>query len=92
MSFFSYLKQCFAPPLIRVAPTEVEQIALRNLVAISKERLWLADSYPKQPAPSMEFQSNMDGEQIDTCQQSIAIVEQYINNFKHLEQSDEIRP
>ena len=89
MSFLSYLKQCFVPPRVQVAPTEAEQIALRNLVTIGKERLWLANNYPKQPEPSMEFESNMDCDQIDTCTQSIAIVEQYIDNFKHLEQPDE---
>mgnify|MGYP001212622745 CR=1 FL=1 len=92
MSVITYLKQCFVPPRVPVAPTEAEQIALKNVVSIAKERLWLLENYPKQPSPSMDYDTNMSLEQSETCEQSIKIVEQYISNFQHIEQPDELRP
>ena len=94
MSFTSYLKQCFVPPRVLVAPTEAEQKALRNIITIAKERMWLAENYPKRPEPSMDFEAELTGEQVQVCQQSLTLAEQFVNNFIHLEQPDgsEIAP
>ena len=89
MSIFSYLKQCFVPPREVIAPTEAEQIAIRNILILAKERVWLADAHPNKPEPSMQFDNLLNDETIERSRASINVVEQFMLKYHNLEPATE---
>ena len=58
--------------------SETDVIALRNVIELAKERLWLADSYPKRPTPSFDFEEKMSDDEIETSSKSISSVQSII--------------
>jgi len=61
--------------------SEQELIALKNVIELAKERLWMADSYPKRPEPSFEFDEDISNHDIDTCRKSIELVLHAVHKY-----------
>jgi len=54
--------------------SKVELVALKNVIAIARERLWLAEAYPKKPMMNLDFAEDLGGGAIETCKASIAVL------------------
>jgi len=58
-----------------------ELAALKNVIELAKERLWLADSYPRRPEPSFDFEEQLEEQQIKTCRDSIDIILKAVHRY-----------
>ena len=58
-----------------------ELAALRNVVELAKERLWIADSYPKHPEPSFDYEEEITPHDIETSRKSIEIVLKAVHKY-----------
>jgi len=61
--------------------SERELTALKNVIELAKERLWIADSYPKRPEPSFEFEEDLDDQEIQTCRESVDIILKTVHKY-----------
>lgn len=85
MKLIDYLHDCFKPPRVHMPMSDKEQVALTNLIQVSKERLWLAESYPKRPGPSFDYTETLENSDIDTINQSLKIATELLNKHKQHE-------
>jgi hypothetical protein len=58
-----------------------ELTALKNLIVLARERLWLADAYPSRPPMSLEFDEELADDQINTCRESIDVLNRAISRY-----------
>ena len=82
MKVLNYLHDCFKPPRVHMPITEQEQIALTNLIQVSKERVWLTDNWPKRPEPSFDYSEDLDENDIETINKSLKIVTSLLQKHK----------
>lgn len=61
--------------------------ALENLVAMTKERLWLSSAYPKRPSPSLDFEENVSEYITDITEESITVIESLLARQRTIEES-----
>lgn len=87
MKVLNYLHDCFKPPREFIPMTDVEMKALTNLIQVSKERLWIAESYPKRPTPSFDYTENLEESDLQTINNSIKIVCDVLNRQRHTQDS-----
>ena len=62
--------------------------ALENLVAMTKERLWLSSAYPKRPKPSMDFEEKVNDHIAGITLESITVIENLIERQEALENNE----
>jgi len=60
-------------------PSPAEIVALKNLVLLTRERLWLAENFPRKPAISIEFDEVIREETKLVAEQSIVLANAYVN-------------
>ena len=78
MTFLNLLKdQVTAPARF----TESERVALKNVVNLARERLWLAESYPGPPSPSLDFDAQLTEDDVNNSKQSLLVLENLLNSF-----------
>lgn len=85
MSFKQDLKQLIRDirhPLAEVnrehMVSEREFQAIKNLLRITSERLWLAEAWPKTPEYSTEYSQDLTLEQIELGRESIAALSNFV--------------
>lgn len=66
----------------------VEIKALTNLMQVSKERLWMNDSYPRRPGTHFDYTEELAEQDIEIINQSINIVNDVLNRHRGVEVSD----
>lgn len=91
MSILSYLKETFDPPRVFLPVTEGEQLALTNLIAVSKERIWLNSNFPKRPDPSFDYSEDLSQSDIDNINKSIEIAGLLLRKHQQYYHNDEAR-
>lgn len=74
-----YLKDCFKPPYIEKSLTDREMIALRNLILIANERVWLTSNYPKRPGAHMDYEEDLSAEREELLNSSVQVVKELMN-------------
>lgn len=81
MKMIQTLKNSFTTPLPNSGLTEIERVAMGNLIKVVEERLWIAASHPKKPAPidGREFSTTLEEVDVDLINKSIHVVKQLIN-------------
>tara|TARA_B100001093_G_C26038876_1_gene681352 strand:- start:140 stop:409 length:270 start_codon:yes stop_codon:yes gene_type:complete len=55
-----------------------EKIALKNIIEIAKERLWLHDSFSAVDYDYSKFETDLDDTTIDSIKNSIKLMETYL--------------
>jgi hypothetical protein len=60
-----------------------ELSAVKNLIALARERLWLAESHPKSPGLHAEFDELITKADIDTCKNSISIAKAVLTRYSN---------
>jgi hypothetical protein len=73
MTFLDQLKDQLNPP--RTDITAAERVALKNLINLAKERIWLAESHPQLPPPSMDFEAVLTDQDIANSKESLIVIE-----------------
>jgi hypothetical protein len=58
-----------------------ELIALKNVIELAKERLWLAEAYPKKPEMSFEYDEQIQAPEIETCKRSIETILHAVHRY-----------
>ena len=58
--------------------SERELQAIKNLLRITSERLWLAEAWPKAPEYSTEYSQDLTLEEIELGQESIAALSSFV--------------
>ena len=80
MTFLNLLKDQVTVP---ARFTESERVALKNVVSLAKERLWLAESYPGPPPPSLDFEAQLTEDDVTNSKQSLLVLENILNSFEN---------
>ena len=91
MSILTYLRDSFNPPKVLLPVTEGEQRALTNLIAVSKERIWLNSNFPKRPEPSFDYSEDLSQSDIDNINKSIEIAGLLLRKHQQYYHNDEAR-
>lgn len=84
MKVLNYLHDCFKPPREFIPMTDAEVKALTNLIQVSKERLWIAESYPKRPSPSFDYTEDLEDGDIDIVTQSLKIATELLQRHQNV--------
>ena len=81
MKLIEKLKSSFVfPPSFEL--TDVEVTAIKNLVQVSKERVWLNENYNKRPKDFNEnFDETLTDDQVSIVNKSCEIVNECINRY-----------
>ena len=59
-------------------PSRAEIVAIKNLVLLTRERLWLAESFPRKPDVSIEFDEEIRDDTKEVANESINLANAYI--------------
>ncbi len=66
--------------------TERELQAIKNLILLARERVWLAESYPRRPEYDAVFDELISPEKIDVANESIKVIQYlHLNNQERLQ-------
>lgn len=82
MNIVEYLRDSFRPPKVYMPMTEREAKALTNIIQVAKERLWIAESYPKRPAPSFDYMENLEDGDIQTINKSLKVLMEMLGKHR----------
>lgn len=66
---------------VGVVPSDLsddQRAAIRNLIKLTEERLWIARAYPLEPEPSPVHNQDMSDHAIKISEQSIQVAKQLI--------------
>ena len=65
--------------------TERELQAIKNLILLARERVWLAESYPRRPEYDAVFDESISLDKISVANESIKVVQYlHLNNQERL--------
>ena len=62
--------------------TERELGAIKNLIRLAEERVWLAESFPKKPVYDTKFDELINPEMLEHARESIKVVDDLHRNNK----------
>ena len=60
-----------------------EETALKNLVAVAKERVWMADPIHASDYETLNFETDISTDSVEKIKQSVSIAEQFLEKYKH---------
>ena len=66
---------------VGVVPSDLsddQRYAIRNLIKLTEERLWIARAHPMEPEPSLEYTQECSEHAIKIAEQSIQVAKQLI--------------
>ena len=78
-----YLKDCFKPPVVEKTLSDRELVAMRNLILIAHERVWLASNFPKRPEVHIDYEEDLSIEREELVNSSIQVVRELMNRRGH---------
>ena len=74
MTILDHLKDHITPPQPELSKTE--RVALKNIINLAKERIWLAESHPQIPPIHSEFEPVLTEQDITNSKQSLVVIGQ----------------
>ena len=80
-----YLKKSFKLPEDPKL-TRMEASAIKNIISVAKERIWLDDPINSQEYNSDNFEESLGLDSVDNIKKSISIAEQYILKYKEVDE------
>tara|TARA_B100002019_G_scaffold19300_1_gene14889 strand:- start:1105 stop:1362 length:258 start_codon:yes stop_codon:yes gene_type:complete len=60
-----------------------EETALKNLIAVAKERVWMADPIHASDYETLNFETDISTDSVEKIKQSVSIAEQFLEKYKH---------
>ena len=83
-TLLSYLKKSFKLPKDPKL-TRMEASAIKNIISVAKERIWLDDPINAQEYNSDNFEESLGMDSVDNIKKSISIAEQYILKYTDID-------
>ena len=62
--------------------SKMEEAALKNIISVAKERIWLDDPLNSQEYDSDNFDEKLGSESVENIKRSISVAEAYICKYK----------
>lgn len=62
----------------------IEASAIKNIISVAKERIWLDDPINAQEYNSDNFEEGLGLDSVDNIKKSISVAEQYISKYKEV--------
>ena len=90
MSFEDILKQAFGDPLSKITPND--QVALRNVLALAEERIWIANGRPIPETNTYGipvFSDDLLGVDLVNAELSVTAVKKVLNYIEGKDGSEE---
>lgn len=70
--------QIFGTGVVPTDLTDDQRAAIRNLIKLTEERLWIAKAHPMEPEPSLIYTQECGERAIKIAEQSIQVAKQLI--------------
>ena len=70
--------QIFGTGVVPSDLTDDQRAAIRNLIKLTEERLWIAKAHPMEPEPSLIYTQECGEHAIKIAEQSIQVAKQLI--------------
>lgn len=73
-----YFKDCFKPPVVEKPISCRDQVAIRNLIHATRERIWMSSNFPRKPDIHVDYQEQLDDTQERILAESIKTVKELL--------------
>ena len=69
------LKHPFSDPNEEHLITNRQLLALKNVLTLAHERIWLGESYPNRPVYNIEYDETISDEALKNARESVEVIE-----------------